>query len=316
MGSKASSFSNGLFSRCRSAALATFAACVTLAGPSASAQTQPRVLVFSGINPTSTYVHDAIQYGITLLKTLAPKAGFAYDLTTRSADFNDENLKKYQAVFFNNSCRSSTILNAAERAALEKFIRAGGGWIGNHCSAGMTVGAWPWYERLVGGMHSQHTPGSVSGVLKVENRTHVSMKHFKSDTWNIAKEELYYFRNSPTPSWRPNPTLPKVNVLLTFQSWGNGNTRPDGNKGDSVHMGGLAWYHEFEGGRSWYTGLGHEQDLYTKDSLYIKHLMGGFQYVLRMDEPTAILPRSASAKPNARRCKSRVWAAIARRRPP
>ena len=36
----------------------------------------------------------------------------------------------------------------------------------------------------------------------------------------------------------------------------------------------IAWYHEFEGGRSWYTGGGHTSESYTED-LFRKHLEGG-----------------------------------------
>lgn len=43
------------------------------------------------------------------------------------------------------------------------------------------------------------------------------------------------------PSWRPNPSLAKVNVLLTFLQWGNGQTmQPAGNKADSSHLGAMS----------------------------------------------------------------------------
>jgi type 1 glutamine amidotransferase len=259
-----------------------------------AAWAQPRLLVFSGANPSS-YRHDGIDWSLKLMKSLAPMGGFVYDTASSATVFTDANLKKYQAVFMNGGCKASSLFNTAQREALAGFIHGGGGWAGNHCAAAQVLNEWPWYQQLVGAIHLQHTPGSMPGVLKVEDRTHISMRHFTSNTWNIAKEELYYFRNAPAPSWRPNPQLPKVTVLLTFQSWSNNGvvqTKPDGNKGDSSHMGGLAWYHEFEGGRSWYTGIGHEQDFYSKDSLYIKHLLGGLKYVLKLDGTSGVADRN------------------------
>jgi type 1 glutamine amidotransferase len=41
----------------------------------------------------------------------------------------------------------------------------------------------------------------------------------------------------------------------------------------------MAWYHDFEGGRSFYTGLGHTEESYT-DPLFLQHLLGGIQYAM------------------------------------
>jgi type 1 glutamine amidotransferase len=39
----------------------------------------------------------------------------------------------------------------------------------------------------------------------------------------------------------------------------------------------IAWYHEFDGGRAWYTGLGHRIELYT-DPVFTQHLLGGIRW--------------------------------------
>jgi type 1 glutamine amidotransferase len=243
----------------------------------------PRLLVFSG-QPPGIYRHDGIDYALDLMKTLAPKAGFAYDTSTDYSVFTDANLSKYQAILMNCNCRETRLITTAGRAALEKFIHNGGGWAGTHCAAALDLDInWPWYTSLLGAVHRHHTDGSQPGVLRVDDHVHPSTAHFKSNTWTLSKEELYFYLKDPVPAWKPDTKLPKVNVLLTFVSWGNGQTKPPaGNKADSSEMGALAWYHEFEGGRSWYSGLGHEKWLFS-DSLYIKHLMGGLKYVLKSD---------------------------------
>jgi hypothetical protein len=41
----------------------------------------------------------------------------------------------------------------------------------------------------------------------------------------------------------------------------------------------MAWYHEYDGGRAFYTELGHVEESYT-DENYLKHLLGGIQYAI------------------------------------
>ena len=223
------------------------------------------------------------------MKTLAPKAGFDYDTSTHYGVFTDANLEKYQAVMMNCNCRETRLFTPAERTALENFIHRGGGWAATHCAAALDLdNNWPWYTNLLGAVHRQHTDGSQPGILRVEDNTHISTAHFKSATWTISKEELYFFLKEPAPAWKSNSTFDKVHVLLTFVSWGNGQTLPPaGNKRDSSELGAMAWYKEYQGGRSWYTALGHEQWLFS-DSLYIKHVMGGLKYVLKLDGTTGV----------------------------
>ena len=41
----------------------------------------------------------------------------------------------------------------------------------------------------------------------------------------------------------------------------------------------MAWYHDYDGGRSFYTELGHVDESYS-DPLYLQHLLGGIQYAM------------------------------------
>ena len=41
----------------------------------------------------------------------------------------------------------------------------------------------------------------------------------------------------------------------------------------------LAWRHEFEGGRAWYTALGHQSDHYS-DPRFTQHLLGGILWAM------------------------------------
>ena len=42
----------------------------------------------------------------------------------------------------------------------------------------------------------------------------------------------------------------------------------------------IAWYHEFGGGRAFYTGMGHTEESYD-DSNFKQHLLGAIEWCLR-----------------------------------
>ena len=59
-----------------------------------------------------------------------------------------------------SSCRRpATILNDAQQAAFERYIQAGGGFVGVH-AASDTEYTWPWYGELLGGYFRNHPPGT------------------------------------------------------------------------------------------------------------------------------------------------------------
>jgi type 1 glutamine amidotransferase len=39
----------------------------------------------------------------------------------------------------------------------------------------------------------------------------------------------------------------------------------------------IAWQHEFEGGRAWYTAGGHTRESYSEPE-FLRHLLGGIQF--------------------------------------
>ena len=63
-----------------------------------------------------------------------------------------------------------------------------------------------------------------------------------------------------------------MNILINLDE----KSYTGGKMGDS-HP--IAWYHEFEGGKVFYTGLGHTDESY-KNAEFLKHLNGGINYAL------------------------------------
>jgi len=227
------------------------------AGETAAASEEPaepyKVLVFS---KTGGFRHDSIPEGIEAIRKLGEQNGFETDATEETAKFTPEGLKVYSAVVFLNT--TGEILNESEQAAFEAYIKAGGGYVGIH-SASDTLHAWPWYMNLVGGMFVDH-PAVASGTIKVADKAHPSTAELSS-VWTRT-EEWYNFLDNPRG---------KVHVLATVDE-----KTYEGGKMGADHP--VSWCQEFSGGRSWYTGLGHTKESFTRDAAFLKHVLGGIQW--------------------------------------
>lgn len=210
------------------------------------------VLVFS---KTTEYRHASIETGVAALQRLGAENGFAVTATEDAAVFTRETLASYEAVVFLNT--SGDFLNDAQQTAFEGYIRQGGGFVGIHSAAAGEYD-WAWYGELVGAFFQDHPEQQAADVL-VLDKAHPSTQHLPS-RWTRF-DEWYNYRANP----RGN-----VHVLATLdeKSYEGGTMGTD-------HP--IAWAHEFEGGRAWYTGLGHTEVSYT-DSLFLEHVHGGIAW--------------------------------------
>ncbi len=214
---------------------------------------KPRVLVFS---KTTAFRHSAIPSGQAALIKLGQENGFDVDTTENADYFNEDSLQKYAAVIFLNT--TGNMLNNFQEADFERYIQAGGGFVGIH-SATDGEYDWGWYTRLVGGQFASH-PKQQDAVLKVVDQTHASTKHLPAE-WK-RKDEWYNFKNL-------NPDV-KVLIKIDESSY-------EGGKNNNDHP--MAWYHDYDGGRAFYTALGHTDESYQEEN-FLKHLLGGIQYAM------------------------------------
>lgn len=220
-----------------------------------------RVLVFS---KTKGWKHTSIPYGIALIQKLGKENGFTVDTTRNAAYFTEDSLKNYQAVVFN--CTTGNVLNAKQQAAFERYIQAGGGYLGIH-SAADTEYEWPWYNKLMGAHFANHplNPGERKATIEITNKNHLATAGLP-DKWERI-DEWYSYRSF----------YPGLNVLAYLDE----NTYDNGTNGAN-HP--IAWYHEFDGGRAFYTGLGHTPESYS-EPLFVSHLLGGLQYAMGDGKP-------------------------------
>ncbi len=216
-----------------------------------------KLLVFS---KTGAFRHASIKDGKIALQKLAAEHNFAIDFTEDAAAFTGANLAHYDAVVF--LLTTGNILDDSQKAAFERYIRAGGGFVGIH-SASDTEYNWSWYGGLVGAYNNQaykHS-GVTQATIHVEDRTHPSTDMLPA-IW-IRTDEWYNFASNPRG---------RVHVLMTVDE----KTYKGGTMG-ADHP--IAWYHEYDGGRAWYTALGHTPQSYY-EPLFLAHLWGGITYAV------------------------------------
>ncbi len=231
--------------------LATIAILFSAVGGGVAAGPEFAVLVFT---KTTGYRHDSIARGIATIAALGAEHGFAVERTEDAARFTDAELVRYRVVVFLST--TGDVLDAAEKAAFERYIRSGGGFVGIH-SASDTEYRWPWYGRLVGAYFASH-PAVQPATVRIAEPRHPSTTGLPA-VWERT-DEWYNFRSNPRGA---------VRVLATLDE----STYAGGTMG-ADHP--IAWCQDFDGGRSWYTAMGHTAESYG-EPLFRRHLLGGIE---------------------------------------
>lgn len=211
------------------------------------------------------YVHDNIAASVAAMEKICKAEGIITEVSDDPAVFTAENLDRFDALIFANT-NNKGFDTEDQKKAFQEFIRGGGGFMAIH-SSNATERDWPWYRAMVGGKFLRHPPHQEFDVL-VTDPSHPSTAHLPK-RWTV-KDECYY-------SYHLNPD---IHVLLSADM----NTIEDKEK--TVYPGEvfgtqfpICWCHEFEGGRQWYSALGHDIPFY-EDPLFVEHLRGGLLWVL------------------------------------
>jgi type 1 glutamine amidotransferase len=223
-----------------------------------------RILIYT--HNGKGYVHENIAASVEALTKLCTANNWAVESSDSPTVFTSENLKRFNCIIFSNT-NNEGFDNDAQKDAFVAYTRAGGGFVGIHSASG-SERKWPWFAAMLGGRFVRH-PELQPFTIKVIDKKHPSTE-FLGEIWSW-EDECYYTNN----------LNPDINVLLAVDL----TTIKDDKKveypgqifGDYFP---LAWCHEFDGGRQFYTSLGHKAEYYQNEK-FLKHLKGGIEWAIK-----------------------------------
>jgi type 1 glutamine amidotransferase len=242
--------------------LSTTALFIALLSATAGSAAETKVLVYTRnfVASGTGYVHDNIQASVDAIKKMGAENGFAVDVSDDPKVFTDTNLKQYKALVFSNS-NNEAFENDAQRDAFKRYIQAGGGFVGIHSASGSERN-WPYFWSVLGGKFVRH-PKFQKFVVRSVDSKHPATRDLPA-TFEWADE--CYYSDHLNPDIHPLLVTDPAKLDDPQKA-----TYPGDRFGDSLP---LAWCHEFDGGREFYTALGHQKEDYANPILY-KHILGG-----------------------------------------
>jgi type 1 glutamine amidotransferase len=211
------------------------------------------------------FVHDNIAASSAALQKLGKDNGFSVEVSEDPAIFTSAKLKKYRAIVFNNT-NNEIFETEEQKAAFQAFIRSGGGVVGLHSATG-SMRKWPYFWQVMGGKFARHAKFQ-KFTLIVKDAKHPSTTHLPATfEWS---DEFYYVDNIPD-----GRHVLLVGDLKHVDDPGK-DKFPGTAFGDEYP---LAWTQTFDGGRQFYTSLGHKIEHYS-DPRLTSHILGGLLWVM------------------------------------
>jgi len=284
----------------------TAAVCVGVLAGAAAAQQAPKRLLM--LTHAGLYKHSSLGPAEAAVTAWGRDAGFevmtlqgylqdaaALDLSAVTAQY----LAGFDGIMMMTN--GNLPMDQAQRRALTDFVRNGGGFIGVH-NAALTFYDYPEFGEMLGGYFRRAIQQNHVFVLRVEDQDHPATRMLGS-SWPIV-DELYLYGTAPWSADRPEENIDvlfdnripmgfsrdRVRVLMSIDTRA---TDIDGLV--DVEAGGdypQSWVRRYGQGRSFYTSLGHRDDLWSNDPVFRAHVVGGIRWALGLEEGDAT-PRGA-----------------------
>ena len=233
-----------------------------LAGGAASPAPPSRgtILIFSH---TTGYRHDSIPAGIKAVSAIAHRRGLKVVTSEDPAVFSADSLRRFRVIVLLSTTTdpknpASEWLAGERRMALQQFVVRGGGILAIHAAADSHY-HWPWYGKLIGGRFGRHPQGTPTGRVTLIHPADPANRGLSRTVERV--DEWYYFDDFD----------PVSNVTATLDPGSIGEK--------DVNPNPVAWTRQVDGGRVFYTAMGHTTESYS-EPWFLKHLSNGLDWVL------------------------------------
>src|SRR5471030_2655402 len=190
-------------------------------------------------------------------------------------------------------------LTDLQKRLIVDFVRNGKALVGVHC-ASLTLYDYPEFGEVLGGYYRRSIVATTMvaagkiGVLKVEDPAHPATKML-GGSWPL-NEEFYQFGTAVWDASRPTEQISqvgrlhipmafsrdRVHVLLSLDT----DKTDISDLGPEIKKGGdypQAWTRTFGKGRTFYTALGHREDIWSNDAVFRAHVTGGIRWALGLE---------------------------------
>jgi len=236
---------------------------------------QPSILVFS---KTLGWRHNEGIAGADLFFVqLAREKGYGIFTTANGAAFNQDDLARFDLVVFNNV--TGDVLSQQQRDAFERWLKAGGGWIGLHSAGDASHHGWRWYQdKLIGPRFIGHPADPQFQEARIET---VAPKHPISSgvaaEWFVEDEWYSFDSRAQDHGATVLFGLDESTYLPRNDSYGEVQDLRMG-EGGIEHP--IVWVRCIQQGRTFYSAIGHSDENY-QDPNYRKLLSNAFNWVTR-----------------------------------
>lgn len=215
------------------------------------------------------YVHENIPSAVICIQKLGKQYGFKVDTSADASIMTEKNLKQYTLLIF-SSTNNDVFDTDEQRLAFRRYIEAGGGFVGIHSVTG-TERNWKWFKMMLGGTFSWH-PKFQKFSVRVIDPSHPSVQGLPK-VWE--KEDECYFAKELYPG-------PKAIMAHDITTLNTSDTAQKNlilkNAGMFSELYPAVWTHDFDGGHTWCTVLGHDKKDYV-DPVYVQHIFQGIFFV-------------------------------------
>jgi type 1 glutamine amidotransferase len=194
------------------------------------------------------YAHRSIPAATLALHDLGARNGFAVKVTDDPRVLTGSRMSDFAVLVVLQT--TGDFLDSAQQVALQRYVRAGGGVVGVHAALDAESG-WPWYHQLLGAEFAGHP--------------RIQQARLLPGSWERIDE------------WYNYAAPPKADsVLLSVDE----RSYRGGRMGASHPV---TWIRAFDGGRVWYTAMGHTTCSYAEPA-FLAHLLEGIRWAARVGE--------------------------------